>query len=177
MTEPSSVSAVIFTTAYDEYALEAFKVNAADYLLKPVSVEHLVAALAKLLKPNKAQWRSLNQEEGKPKARTHISARTRKGILLVPLEEVYFFKAEHKYVTVRHHQGEVIIEGTLKELETEFAPKFLRIHRNCLVAIHYIQALEKNYEAQPCLRLRGVDEMLEISRRHLPKVRQVMNVR
>lgn len=169
--------AVIFVTAYDDYALEAFKVNAVDYLLKPVRAERLSEALQKISKPNKTQWRNLNrQEDGKPKARTHISSRTRRGIVLVPIGEVFYFRAEHKYVTVRHKDGEVLIEDTLKDLENEFGERFLRIHRNCLVSREHIQALEKNTNAQPCIRLRGVPETLEVSRRHLAKVRQIMSV-
>lgn len=167
--------AVIFTTAYDDHALEAFKVNAVDYLLKPIRPERLNEALGKALKPNKLQWKSLNRkEDGSPKARTHISSRTRRGIVLVPIDQIYYFRAEHKYVTVRYHDGEVLIEDTLKELETEFGERFLRIHRNCLVAKAHLQALEKNTSAQPCIRLRGVPETLDVSRRHLAKVRQVM---
>jgi two-component system response regulator AlgR len=169
--------AVIFITAYDDYALEAFKVNAVDYLLKPVRPERLSEALAKALKPNKQQWKSINREEdGSPKARTHISSRTRRGIVLVPVGEIYYFRAEHKYVTVRHKEGEVLIEDTLKELETEFGEqRFLRIHRNCLVAMEHLQALEKNASGQPCIRLRGVPETLDVSRRHVAKVRQIMS--
>lgn len=168
--------AVIFTTAYDDYALEAFKVNAVDYLLKPVRAERLSEALTKALRPNKLQWKSLNRkEDGTPKARTHISSRTRRGIVLVPIGDIYYFRAEHKYVTVRHKEGEVLIEDTLKELETEFGERFLRIHRNCLVAREYLQALEKNAQGQPCIRLRGVPETLDVSRRHVAHVRQIMS--
>ncbi len=168
--------AVIFVTAYDDYALEAFKVNAVDYLMKPVRAERLSEALNKALKPNKLQWKSLNREEdGSPKARTHISSRTRRGIVLVPVGDIYYFRAEHKYVTVRHKDGEVLIEDTLKELETEFGERFLRIHRNCLVAMEHLQALEKNASGQPCIRLRGVPETLDVSRRHVAHVRQIMS--
>ena len=168
--------AVIFTTAYDEYALEAFKVHAVDYLLKPVRPERLSEALQKALKPNKVQWKSLNRkEDGTPKARTHISSRTRRGIVLVPISDIYYFRAEHKYVTVRHKEGEVLIEDTLKELETEFGERFLRVYRNCLVSMEHIQALEKNSSGQPCIRLRGVEETLDVSRRHVAKVRQIMS--
>lgn len=168
--------AVIFTTAYDEYALEAFKVNAVDYLLKPVRLERLQDALSKTVKPNKSQWMDLNKtDEGKPKQRTHISSRSRQGIELVPVEEVMYFRAEHKYVTVRHINGEVLIEDPLKELESEFEGDFLRVHRNCLVRQSGLQALEKNEEGQPCVRLRGIEELLPVSRRHLPNVRKVMS--
>lgn len=167
--------AVIFTTAYDEYALEAFKVNAVDYLLKPVRLERLQEALDKAVKPAKSKWLALNKtQDGTPKARTHISSRTRHGIQLVPIEEVMYFKAEHKYVTVRHKEGEVLIEDPLKELETEFDDEFLRIHRNCIVRRLALQSLEKNDEGQSCVRLRGLDELLPVSRRHLPTVRKAM---
>lgn len=168
--------AVIFLTAYDEYALEAFKVHAVDYLLKPLRAERLKEALGKVIKPNKKQWKALNQnEDGTPKARTHISSRTRKGIVLVPVDDILYFRAEHKYVTVRHNEGEVLIEDTLKELEAEFQDRFLRIHRNCLVSLDDLQALEKNVSGQPCVKLRGLDEALDVSRRHVANVRSVMN--
>lgn len=173
MDEPPSV---IFLTAYDEYALEAFKVHAVDYLLKPLRAERLKEALGKIHKPSKKQWKALNQnEDGTPKARTHISSRTRKGIVLVPVDDILYFRAEHKYVTVRHKDGEVLIEDTLKELEAEFQDRFLRVHRNCLVSLDDLQALEKNVNGQPCVKLRGLDEALDVSRRHVAHVRQVMN--
>jgi len=172
MDEPPGV---IFITAYDDYALEAFKVNAIDYLLKPVRAERLSEALHKVSKPNKLQWKTLNREEdGSPKARTHLSSRTRKGIILVPIDDVFYFRAEHKYVTVRYSEGEVLIEDTLKDLEDEFGERFLRIHRNCLISKNHIQALEKNEQGQPCLKLRDLPELLEISRRHVTNVRQIM---
>lgn len=168
--------AVIFTTAYDEYAIEAFKVHAVDYLLKPVRADRLRDALEKAIKPNKKQWKELNKkEDGSIKARTHISSRTRKGIVLVPVNDIFYFRAEHKYETVRHKEGEVLIEDTLKELETEFENNFFRIHRNCLIAAEYIVALEKNINGQPSVRLRGLDESLDVSRRHVANVRQIMN--
>lgn len=171
--EPPSV---IFTTAYDEYALEAFKVHAVDYLLKPVRLERLEAALNKVSRPNKGQWKALNKkEDGSPKTRTFISSRTRKGIILVPITDIYYFRAEHKYVTVRHKGGEVLIEDPLKDLEAEFGDRYLRIHRNCLVARAYLKALERTSNGQICIRLSGLQETLEVSRRHVAGVRQVMN--
>lgn len=168
--------AVIFTTAYDEHALEAFNLHAVDYLLKPFRPERLIGALEKALKPNKLQWKALNRkEDGTPKARTHISSRTRRGIVLVPINDIYYFRAEHKYVTVRHKDGEVLIEDTLKELEVEFEPLFIRIHRNCLIARNYLHSLEKTSTGQQCVRLRGIPDLLEVSRRHVAKVRQIMS--
>ena len=137
--------------------------------------EKLVESLEKVVKPKKPQWRALNQNpDGSPVARTHLSSRTRKGIVLVPVDEVYYLKAEHKYVTVRYPEGEVIIEETLKDLEQEFADDLLRIHRSCLVAKKYLHALEKKADGQMCVKLRGIDDELDVSRRHLPSVRQEM---
>lgn len=167
--------AVIFTTAYDEYALEAFKVNAVDYLLKPIRPEKLKEAVSKALKPNKLQWKSLNRKkDGNPRQRTYISSRTRKGIILVPVEDIYYFRAEHKYLTVRYKGGEVLIEETLKELESEFKDMMVRIHRNCLVARDCLQILEKDKAGQVCIRLPDIAETLEVSRRHLPHIRDIM---
>ena len=167
--------AVIFTTAYDDYALEAFKVNAVDYLLKPIRPEKLKDALQKVLKPNKLQWKTLNREEdGTPRRRTHISSRTRKGITLVPIDEIFYFRAEHKYVTVRYKEGEVLIEEPLKDLESEFGDLMVRSHRNCLVAKAYLQEIERDKTGQVHLRLRDVPDLLEVSRRHLSRLREIM---
>lgn len=167
--------AIVFVTAYDEYALEAFRVQAVDYLLKPIKADRLYEAFKAAAKLNKRQFKELNQQEdGTVNARTHISSRTRQGIALVPVHDILYFRAEHKYVTVRHVNGEVLIEEPLKDLESEFADRFLRVHRNCLVAKDKLQALEKNEQGQPCIRLRDLTERLEVSRRHLPKVRQIM---
>lgn len=167
--------AVVFCTAYDEHAIEAFKVNAVDYLMKPVRAEHLAKAINKASRPNRAQLAALSRDENGGKlARTHISARTRLGITLVPIDDVYFFRAEHKYVTVRHKGGEVLIEDPLKDLEEEFGERFIRVHRNSLAAIGYIRGLEKNEEGYPCIRFSEIPDTLDVSRRHLPKVRQMM---
>lgn len=168
--------AVVFTTAYDEHALEAFQVHAVDYLLKPVHPARLKEALSKTLKPNKMQWKALQWERGeKLKVRTHVSARTRKGISLVPVADVYYFRAEHKYVTVRCKEGMVLIEESLKDLEAEFGHRFLRIHRNCLVATRFIASLGKDRHGQLCLYLRDIPDALEVSRRHIPHLRQIVS--
>jgi len=170
--EPPSI---IFITAYDEYALDAFKVNAVDYLLKPVRAEQLLEALKKVKPANKAQWKALNRDQsGAPKARNYISSRSRRGITLIPVKDIFYFRAEHKYVTVRYPEGEALIDDTLKNLEDEFGNNLARIHRNCLIAVKFLSALEKNDQGLPCVRLRGLDETLDVSRRHLPKIRQLM---
>ena len=162
--------AVIFCTAYEEHAIEAFDLQAVGYLLKPVRGGNLESALGKAQRLNKAQLAAL-ADDGKPR-RSHISARTRRGIELIALHDVRFFQADQKYVTVRHGEGEIIIDETLRELEEEFGDAFLRVHRNALVAVRYIVGLDRSPEGHYQIRLRDVDEAVDISRRHVAEVRR-----
>ncbi|MAT83513.1 MAG: DNA-binding response regulator [Gammaproteobacteria bacterium] len=171
LSELEAPPAVIFCTAYEEHAVQAFDLQAVGYLLKPVRRESLAAALAKAQRVNKAQLAALAEEDGAG-ARTHISARTRRGIELVPVDDVRYFQADQKYVTVRHGGGEVIVDESLKDLEHEFGDRFLRIHRNCLVATAFIEGLERLGPGQACIRVRDIDEPLDVSRRHLAGVRK-----
>ena len=164
--------AVIFCTAYEEHAIQAFDLQAVGYLLKPVRKNDLIVALEKTVKLNRAQLRAL--QSGDEARRSHISARTHKGIELISVSEIRFFQADHKYVTVCYDGGEVIIDDTLKELETEFGDTFVRVHRNALVARNHIEALDKQSDGQVRIRLRGVEPTVEISRRHLPGVRKII---
>lgn len=176
--EMPQAPAVVFCTAYGEYALEAFNVSAVGYLLKPVRREDLAEALDKAQRLNRMQLASLGRapEAGETaNARSHISARTRKGIELIPLNEVLYFLADNKYVTLRHEQGEVLLDEPLKGLEDEFAGHFVRIHRNALVARDRIERLQREGTAQFLLFLKGLpDEPLVVSRRHVPGVRKLM---
>ena len=167
--------AIIFTTAYDEYALEAFKTHAVDYLLKPIRKEHLQQALQATTRLTQAQLQAIYQvNEQTSQQPTHISARVKGNIQLIPVDDIYYFQAEHKYVTVRYKEGEVLIEDSLKSIEKKFDQLFLRVHRNALVATRYISALEKDNDKHFYLRLKGCDSLVEISRRHLPDVRKYM---
>lgn len=164
--------AVIFTTAYDAHALAAFEAHAVDYLLKPIRKARLMDALQKAQRLNRAQLQSLQQSEEPAAMRSHISARVRESIQLIPLDEVLYFRADHKYVTVRHLHGEVLIEEPLKALAQEFAGLTLRIHRNTLIFKKYLAGITKNSEGHQHLLLRGCDESLAISRRHLSDIKQ-----
>lgn len=144
--------AVIFCTAFGEHAVEAFNVNASGYLMKPVRRDALADA----------------------RSRTHISAKTRRGIELIPLTEVKFFQADHKYVTVRHESGEVLIDDTLRDLETEFGDRVVRIHRNALVMMDHLEGLERDPSGHYQVRMRGVDERLDVSRRHVSGLRRLV---
>lgn len=168
--------AIIFCTAYDEYALEAFRVDAIGYLMKPVRSEDLKAALDKASRLNKSQIRGLNRaarEEGS-RRRSHISAKTHKGIELVPVEDIRYFRADQKYVSVRHSKGELLIDETLKNLEEEFGEAFVRIHRNSLVAVKYLNGMELDSPGHYQVKLKGIDDRLVVSRRHIAALRKVM---
>jgi len=165
--------AVIFTTAYDEHALEAFEASATDYLLKPIRKERLAAALQKANRLNKAQLSLVSNDDSRlVSMRTHICVRACGDLSLIPVEDIYYFHADQKYVTVASRQGEVLIEESLKALEEEFGDMLMRIHRATLVAVQYIQALEKTKEEVFVLKMAGVEQGLEVSRRHLPALRR-----
>ena len=156
--------AVIFTTAYDEYAVEAFEAHAVGYLLKPVRKEQLATAVVRAGRLTRAQLQKLAAAGGEAR-RSHIAARHREGLKLIPVEEVQYFLADQKYTTVRHVHGEDLIEDSLRLLEGEFGAAFVRIHRNALVAVKYLEAIERNPEGQHFVRLRGCAAPLAVSRR------------
>lgn len=168
--------AVIFTTAYDEHALAAFRAQAADYLLKPVRQERLAESLQRVRRLNRSQLATLRSDE-QPSARAQLTVRVRGGLRLVPLDEVVYFLAEDKYVTVRALSGEFLIEDALKALEQEFGRSFVRVHRNALVSTLHLDGIEKDALGRYQVRLRGVAERLEVSRRHLPALRQLFKER
>jgi two-component system, LytTR family, response regulator AlgR len=167
--------AIIFCTAYDHHALDAFKSNAEGYLLKPVMQQELQQVLDHLTKLTQAQMSSIKQKEIMEElkiSRHQIAAKTYRGVELVPLENVYYFLADQKYVTVRHKNGSVLIDETLKDLETEFGDQFIRIHRNALVSVNYLDGLEVVSSGQYQVRCRELEERLAVSRRHLPNLRE-----
>jgi len=155
--------AVIFTTAFDQYAVEAFAAHALGYLLKPVRQEQLAAAIARAGRLTRAQLQKL-AAAGEAR-RSHIAARRRDGLALIPVEEVQYFVADQKYTTVRHVKGEDLIEDSLRLLESEFAGTFVRIHRNALVSVKYLEGIERHADGQYFVRLRGCEAPLQVSRR------------
>ena len=164
---------VIFTTAYDQHALHAFEVNAVDYLLKPIRKDRLAAALDKAKKLTLQQLQEINQAQDSPQARTHISVHLRGNIRLVPVQDILYFMADSKYVTVRTTAEEHLIEDSLVNLEKEFGEKvFLRIHRNALVATEYIKGIEKSTAGNWQVALKGLEKKLDVSRRHAAAVRR-----
>ena len=153
--------AVIFVTAHEEHELAAFDSNAAGYLLKPVRAEKLVAAIERAQRFTRAQAAGA----AAPVARRQITVRLRDQLRLIPVEDVLSFVADQKYVTVRHLQGEDLLDESLKALEDEFAAEFVRIHRNALVAIRHLEALERGQDGQYTAVLRHGGGRLPVSRR------------
>ncbi len=164
--------AVIFTTAYGEHALEAFRHQAVDYLLKPVRGERLAAALAGCRRVNRAQLSALAATEGDV-ARAFLCARRHGDLVTVPVDQVIFFNADQKYVRMVYPEGELLLEESLKALHDEFGDRFVRIHRNALVARHALRALV-NEGGTLKVELEGCDERLEVSRRHAAALRALL---
>jgi two-component system response regulator AlgR len=164
--------AIIFSTAYDAYACQAFDLNAVDYLVKPVRAERLVRALSRARRLTAAVLEQLR--EAHPHARTHLSINEKGRIVLIPVGDILYFKAELKYVTVRTAEREFLLEESLVRLENEFGDAFLRIHRNCLVAAGRIREIGKapGDDEGHFLRLDGLNERLPVSRRQYSALRE-----
>jgi two-component system response regulator AlgR len=165
--------AIIFTTAFADHALEAFESHAVDYLLKPVKLERLQAALESCGQLNRAQLLNSLDEVINDEEREHICARVRGNLVLIALRDIYYFRAEQKYVTVRHAGGEVLIEEPLKSLESEFARDFHRVHRNALVRLDKVAGMKNNADGHQIF-FHDIEDRLEISRRHLSGVRKLL---
>ena len=163
--------AVIFTTAYDNYAVQAFDLNAVDYLLKPVRAQRLLTALQKVhaARPADPQLLASVGREIRGGGRTHLSCHERGRLLLVPVSEVLYFKADLKYVTARTVDREYLLDEALTHLEEEFGERFMRLHRAVLVAKSALAGFEKaagdDADAYGWALLRGVPEKLPVSRR------------
>ncbi|MFT3790903.1 MAG: LytTR family DNA-binding domain-containing protein [Rudaea sp.] len=164
--------AVIFCTAYDEHALAAFEANAIDYLVKPIRRERLDAALARARRYGGADVARAQSIGAEPVPRTHLCARVRGNLVMVPVADVVYLLADDKYVRVHHGRGDVLIEESLKTLEAEFDDRFVRVHRNCLVAKNRLAGLERTGDERLFVRLVDSEERFEVSRRNLPAVRR-----
>ena len=167
---------IIFVTAHDRHAVEAFELNALDYLLKPVRAERLAAALKKAAggaAPNREQL-----ARAAAGAREYLSIAERNRIVLVPVRDIVFLRAEQKYVTLRTREKEHLLEEALVSLEKEFADRFVRIHRNCLVARAAIRGFERSLDGEESswlVELDGIEERLPVSRRQWPIVRELVS--
>jgi two-component system response regulator AlgR len=162
--------AVVFTTAYEAHALAAFEVHAVDYLLKPIRKERLAEALARVRQRRPRETYDAFADPGS--VRTHVSAVQHGRLRLVAVGEVRYFLADQKYVAAGFPGGELLLEESLRQLETELGERFLRVHRNALVALAHVEALEREADGLFRVRLQGVPIRPAISRRLLAAVRQ-----
>ena len=172
----ASPPAVVFTTAYDEYAIDAFEARAIGYVLKPVRRERLEKALEHAARVTGKMLKQLTSESNLQSRRQHVCTRVQGELRLIPIESVSYFYADQKYVTVHHGDGEDLIDDSLKSLEDEFTDEFVRIHRGVLVAVDQIDRLQKTDDGKIRVVLRqeslaDSDELI-ISRRHLTNVRK-----
>lgn len=165
-------SAIIFTTAYQDHALSAFDANAVDYLLKPIRKERLKTAIERASIISQPKLNILNKTEGISSTRSHLSALVQGNIQLIPIESIYYLKAEQKYVTAAWPGGEILLDESLVSLETEFTDHFIRVHRNALVAIKHIRGLSKTNDGQHVIQLSDMPTELTVSRRHLADIKK-----
>jgi Response regulator of the LytR/AlgR family len=166
--------AVIFTTAYQDHALEAFDTQAVDYLLKPVRKERLRLALDRAGILQRARIEELRRLEQPAQPRTHLSASMQGRLKLVPVKDIRYLKAEQKYVVAGWPEGELLLDESLRSLEVEFRQRFLRIHRNALIAIEYADTLRRDNNGDLLLTLRGVKTTLLVSRRCANQLRSAL---
>lgn len=173
LSELDTPPAIIFTTAFDEYALDAFDSHAVAYLLKPIRKEKLEKALLSANKLNRVQLQHLTKDGGSTQEQ-HLSVRIHSGVRKIDLKDIYYFQAEQKYVTVKYREGEVLIEESLKSLESRFNESFIRIHRNALISKQQLTAIRKDQQGRYLTELKDIDEKIEVSRRHVATVRKFL---
>jgi two-component system response regulator AlgR len=166
--------AVIFTTAFDHYAIDAFDAHAIGYLLKPVRQERLERAIDHAKQFGKLQIDALAHGLDQRSTRSNICVRRASGLQLIPVDEILYFQADQKYVTVRHLHGEDLIDEPLKDLLEEFSDAFIRIHRNALIARAYLDHMDKDSDGQYNIWLKHGDAPLAVSRRHVTTVKDCL---
>ncbi len=174
----SSPPAIIFCTAYDSYAIQAFDVQAIAYLLKPVRKQALAEALARAGRINRVQLQAFSSSNASNSTgrdateNEQLAVRTHRGTELIDIAGIRYCQADQKYVTIHHSRGEAVSDYTLKELENSYPRQLLRIHRNTLVGVRFIQALKRTPEGHNLVLLRDDLGELQVSRRHASNVRQ-----
>ncbi len=169
-----SPPAVIFTTAYQDHALEAFDIHAVDYLLKPIRKQRLMDALQRARTLRRGNINEIRSQDDLNAARSHLSAIKQGDIQLIPVNDIRYLKADQKYIVAAWPGGQILLDESLKSLESEFHSIFIRIHRNALVASQYIEGLKKDKEGYLSIQLRNMTDTLRISRRHLSSIRQAI---
>lgn len=166
--------AVIFVTAHSEYALSAHDTVCTGYLLKPVRRDDLADTLERARRPSRAQYAALADHVDIGTASGYVSARTRDGIERVAIRDILYFWADHKYTSVFHRDGELLIEQSLATLEQSLAETFVRVHRKALVARAHVIALKYNDDGSAVVMLADHDCPVPVSRRRLPQIRALL---
>ena len=163
--------AVIFTTAFDQYAIDAFEAQAIGYLMKPVRKERLERALQHAARLTNSQLSNLSSRDEQGSRRGHICVKRGEELRLISIDDILYFRADQKYVCVRHSAGEDLIDEALKSLATEFERDFVRIHRNALVSLKHLLAVEKASDGSYVALFEDA-EKLPVSRRHVSALRK-----
>lgn len=168
--------AVVFTTAYDEYAIDAFEANAIGYVMKPVRAERLAKALKQAARLSHSVLGEVAKTTGFAQQRQHVCARVQGELKLIPIQSISHFLADQKYVSVIHQDGRDLIDDSLKALEEEFGDLFVRIHRGALIAVSCVESLKREGDGRTRIVMRDADRSsaddLYVSRRHLTNVKQ-----
>lgn len=168
--------AIVFATAYDQYAIDAFDAQAIGYILKPVRRQRLTKALAQAARLSRESLNAAAEDSGMAERRRQVCVQVHGELKLIPVARIAFFQADQKYTRLADGEREYLVDDTLKQLEEEFGDDFVRIHRNALVAVSFIDALEKSPDGEVSVRLRGnitpQNEALRVSRRHVAAVRR-----
>jgi len=168
--------AIVFATAYDEYAIEAFNAQAVGYVLKPVRRARLARALAQASRISRQSLDDVADATDSPQRRTHVCVQHAGELKLIPIDSIAFFQSDQKYTRVADGEREYLIDDSLKQLESEFEDLFVRVHRSALVALAHVEALERSEDDDFEIRLRGniqpENEPLKVSRRHVAAVRR-----
>jgi len=172
---------IVFVTAYDQYAVDAFEHGAIDYLLKPVTAERLVTTCERLRRrlsqapqdigAQLAQLGSLLQQQGSAQPKRSylrwIQAQVGSNLRMISTREILFFQSDEKYTRVQTATAELLIRKTLKELADELDPdEFWRIHRSTLVRVDAIAEVSRDMRGRQMLRVRNYPNELEVSRNH-----------
>ncbi len=167
--------AVVFTTAYDEYAMAAFDTQAVGYLLKPVRKERLERALQQAARLTASQIKIVAASGREVEQRQHIAVRVRDTLRLIPIKDIQFFRADQKYVSVYHTGGEDLIDESLTDLAEEFSRDFSRIHRSILVSVGYLEAVERDRAGRHFVRIRDREERLPVGRRQVGDLKRFLS--
>ena len=160
---------IVFCTAYDDYAIQAFKTNASSYLLKPVNRDELAEVISRAAQVNRLQLNNLDS----PKTPTTLAIGADQSIENIDLENIGYFRSVDKHVfALLAERGEVLIDFTLKELESKFGQSFVRCHRNALLNRSYLAKLTRDEDGKPFVHMKNCEVVFQVSRRHLADVKR-----